>query len=198
MAGAEAKACPFCGSTDTTAFPDGSGRCGNCGRAFRGPSPVGTALHGEEVAAVRRAATREPNKLGYLGLVGGLLGYVSIPTLFLIGGALRGTGMGEYVAYVVNTPAGGLVCAGTALLLIAAWYAAWAGFHIRRGYPERAIHGIASGALLIVASALAGLGLAGIVGIVGGLLALVGGILVRRDARAEEEASHGPSAGSAG
>jgi len=71
----------------------------------------------------------------------------------------------------------------------------WAGFHVWRGYPERGIHLLIAGVLVVVASVLAGQGLAGIIGIVGGLLALLVGVLAWRVARARAEEESATAAG---
>src|SRR3990172_10822909 len=113
MAGSEAGTCPYCGSTETEGFADGSGACRNCGRAFRGSAPVGGALMGEAVdegAQVKKV--RERDRLGLLGGVGGPLAYLAVPAPFLLGAAGNGRGALDYVADVINTPRGALVCGG--------------------------------------------------------------------------------------
>jgi hypothetical protein len=185
-------ACPRCGSTDTKRFEDGSGLCTACGRAFRGTA-AGTRLVGEEVETVRRGPPpREKVKVGLLGLFGGIVGFVSIPTVFLLGAALSRMGVTEYVSATFNRPEGALACGGLSLLVIGAWYATWAGLLVWRGYPERRVHLIVSGALLAGAAALAGLGVPGAVGIAGGTLTLVAGLLVWRMVREREKAETPP------
>src|SRR6266581_9389335 len=117
MAAPELRPCPYCGSADTQAFPDGSGRCRNCGRSFRGAAPVGLMIQGERVAAGKRVAqAREPVKVGVIGLLGGLLGWVAIPVVFVLGSVLHQQSLDEYVAAVFNVPSGAAVCAGLTLL----------------------------------------------------------------------------------
>ena len=175
---------------DTQAFPDGSGRCGNCGRAFRGSAPVGTLLRGEEVDPAKAAVVREKERFGLFGLLGGVLAFAGVPTVFLLGAFLRRQGASEYVADVFNRPGGVLTCGGIALLVIAGWYAIWAGFHVWRGFSERARHLLFSGVFVAAAGAIAGQGLPGIVGIVGGAIALLGWLLIWRTTRGKgEEAS---------
>ena len=188
MAGSEAGTCPYCGSTETDAFPDGSGACRNCGRAFRGSAPVGGALMGEAVdAGAQVKKVRERDRLGLLGVVGGLLGYLAVPALFLIGAAVNRRGALDYVADVVNTPRGALVCGGLSFLVVAATYALWAGALVWRGFPEKAFHLLVAGVLCTVAAAITGPGPEGAVGILGGILALLGGFLVWRKTKAAEE-----------
>ena len=183
MAGTGATTCPHCGSTNTRAFPDGAGVCGTCGRAFRGSAPVGVRLAGEEAGPRMTAAPRQTVRIGILGLAGGLLGFGGIPGVFAIGAALHGRDVSTYVSEVFNRPEGALTCGGVALLVIFAWYATWAAYHVWRGYPERAPHLVAAGSLLAASGAIAGQGLAGIVGILGGLLALLTGLLIWLRAR---------------
>jgi len=186
MAAPEPRPCPRCGSTDTKAFPDGSGACTACGAAFRGPGAVGTALAGEEVEVRRKAVARGKNRLGLVGLIGGLLGFLAIPLVFVVGAFLTGTPASSYVSDVFNRPTGAVACAGVVLLVIFAYYVLWAGYLVWRGYAERGIHLLVAGALVVVASLLAGQGIPGAVGIVGGVLALVAGLIVWRAHRAAE------------
>jgi len=187
MAGSEARACPYCGSADTEVFPDGSGACRNCGRAFRGSAPVGGALMGEAVDVSRAAKVLQKDRLGLLGIVGGAMGYLGVPGLFLIGSAVNGRGALDYVADVVNTPRGALVCAGLSFLVVAATYALWAGSLVWRGHSEKSFHLILAGLLCTVAGVIAGPGPEGALGIVGGVLALLAGLLVWRKVKAKEE-----------
>jgi len=185
MAEPAPRPCPFCGSPDTQAFPDGSGRCRACGRAFRGATPVGAMIQGEQVEAKRAAVVQERVRFGILGVVGGVVAFAGIPAAFVIGAAFSRASTGDYVARVINTPAGAAVCGGVSFLVIGGLYAIWAGYLVWRGVPERALHLIGAGILTTVASLLAGQGLAGIVGAIGGILALVGGVLAWRVARAK-------------
>lgn len=195
MAAPAPAVCPFCGSADTKAFPDGSGWCVAEGRAFRGGAAVGTKLRGEEVEVRRtKKAVREKFKFGLLGVIGGILGYVGIPVTFVLGAVLRGEDLGSYVSDVFNKPAGAVTCGGVAVLIGVAWYAIWAGFVVWRGHPERWGHLVLAGILVTIASALAGLGVEGAVGIVGGVLALVGGVLAWLRARAAEAEAKAPPA----
>jgi len=187
-------ACPHCGSADTKRFEDGSGRCNACGRAFRGAAPVGTGMRGEEVETVRRGpAPREKIRIGLIALVGSVLGFVSIPVVFFLGASLRGQDVSTYVSDTFNRPEGALVCGGVSLLVIAAWYASWAGFLVWKGFSERVLHLVIAGVLLTVAAAFAGLGLSGIVGIVGGILVLLAGIVVWWKTRAQESEESPPT-----
>src|SRR2546428_3925796 len=141
MAAPEPRPCPYCGSADTQAFPDGSGRCRNCGRSFRGSTPVGGMIQGERMVTERRVArARDPVKVGVIGLLGGLLGWVAIPVVFVLGSVLHQQSLDAYVAAVFNVPSGAVVCAGLTLLALGGLYGMWAGFHVWRGYPERGIH----------------------------------------------------------
>lgn len=188
MAAPEARTCPHCGSTDTTAFPDGSGACRNCGNAFRGDAVVGANLLGEEVDSRRKATkVRTKDRLGLLGIVGGLLGYVGIPGLFLLGGALNGRSASDYVAAVINTPRGALACGGLSFLGVAATYALWAGALVWRGFAEKSFHLLLAGVLSTAGAAIAGPGPQGAIGILGGVLALVAGFLAWRKTKQEAE-----------
>ena len=186
MASPEPRPCPHCGSADTKMFPDGSGSCSACGLAFRGPGTTGTLLAGEQVEVRKTAVVRATIRLGLLGLVGGLLGFLAIPLVFVIGAALAGVPASQYTSDVINRPTAALTCAGTVLLTISAYYSLWAGYVVWRGYPERGIHLLVAGTLVAVASLLAGQGLPGAVGILGGVLALVAGLIVWRAHRAAE------------
>ena len=182
----EPRACPFCGSADTHLYADGSGACANCGRAFRGTAPVGRLLAGEQVAR-RTGARREKVRVGVLGVLGGLVGLAGVPAVFLVGAAIHGQSVATWTATVFNQPNGALACGGASLLVVFSVYAMWAGFVVWRGFAEKTVHLILAGALTAFASALAGQGLAGIVGILAGALALVGGLLAWLGARAKEE-----------
>jgi len=185
MAAPEPRVCPHCGSADTEAFPDASGKCRSCGKAFRGKAPIGGALMGETVAVAARI--REKDRLGLLGIVGGVMGYLGVPGLFLIGAVVNGRGPLEYVANVVNTPRGAIVCGGLSFLVVAATYALWAGSLVWRGFSEKSFHLLLAGVLCTAAGAIAGPGPEGAVGILGGVLALVGGFLVWWNAKSDEE-----------
>src|SRR2546427_1979026 len=174
MADPDARPCPFCGSTDTQSFADGSGLCRTCGRASRGNAPPGGLFQGER-AARKAAVVREKVAAGRLGVVGALVGFAGVPGIFLLGAALHGRSAGDWVATVFNSPTGALACGGASLLVVFSVYAVWAGLFVWRGYPEKGTHLFISGTLMVVASALGGLGLAGSVGIAGGALVLVGG-----------------------
>ena len=168
--------------------------CANCGMAFRGPGAVTTPGAGEAAEVVRTAKPREKIRWGLLGLVGGFLGILGIPTLFLIGGALRHEDVINYVGSVFNRPSGAIACGGIVLLVLGGWYAMWAGFHVWRGYAERSIHGMFSGILVILAALAAGQGAPSVVGLIGGILALVGGLLVYRATREKDEGEAAPPA----
>ena len=149
MGDAEPAVCPHCGSSDTKRFDDSSGLCNACGRAFRGPGAVGSRMVGEDVEARKAAAPRERIKIGLLGLIGGILGFVGIPTVFLLGASLSGRDVSAYVSATFNRPEGVVACGGVTLLVIASWYTTWAAFHVWRGYPERTKHLVIAGALFI-------------------------------------------------
>jgi len=169
---------------DTEAFADSSGACRACGNAFRGPRAVLAALISDAVDEGRRAAkVQEKDRLGLLGIVGGVLGYLGIPGLFLIGAAVNGRSASEYVGDVTNTPRGAIVCGGLSVLGVAATYALWAGSLVWRGSSEKSFHLLVAGVLCTVVAVIAGPGLQGIVGILGGVLALLGGLLVWRRTR---------------
>jgi hypothetical protein len=143
---------------------------------------------GEAVdVAASAAKVRKNDRLGLLGIVGGVMGYLGVPGLFLIGSAVNGRGSLDYVADVINTSRGALVCAGLSFLVVAATYALWAGSLVWRGFSEKSFHLLLAGVLCTVAGAIAGPGPEGAVGILGGVLALVGGFLVWRKVKAEEE-----------
>lgn len=197
MDAAKAHPCPHCGSADTTTFEDGSGHCQACDGSFRGDTPVGAMIPGEEVeAGPKKIVARQKLRVGMLGVVGGVLGYLAVPSVFVVGALLSATGVEQHTADVFNQPQGALVCGGLVFLVIFGWYATWAGFHVWRGFPQRGKHLVAAGGLLAVSAALAGQGLPGIVGIVGGILALVGGLLAWRLVREDEgsESAAPPSA----
>lgn len=173
---------------DTKSFEDGSGHCLACDRSFRGDTPIGAMVQGEEVeAGPRKVVEREKLRVGMLGVIGGVLGYLAVPSVFLVGAVLGTTGVEQYTADVFNRPEGALVCGGLVFLVMFGWYATWAGFHVWRGFPERGKHLVAAGALLAVSGVLAGQGVPGVVGIAGGVLALVGGLLAWRLVREDEE-----------
>ena len=195
MAAPEPRPCPYCGSADTKAFPDGSGACGACGRAYRGAAAVGTLLAGEEVAVRKTAVARARNRLGLVGLAGGILAFLAIPLVFVIGAYVAGTPLPDYTSDVFNRPAGAVACGGVVLLTIFGYYALWAGFLVWQGHAERGIHLLVAGALVAVASLLAGQGIPGVVGIVGGVLGLVTGLVVWRAHRAAEEKEKQGAAG---
>lgn len=196
MAASEARMCPNCGSAETTTFADGSGTCRSCGRAFRGWTESRDGLKGLDIDVGQSGAKpREPERLGLLGVLGGVLGYAGIPSLFLIGSVVSRQDPSAYVANLINTPRAAVTCGGLALLIVAATYGVWAGSWVWRGYTDKSFHLIVAGALGTVAGTVAGPGLHGIVGILGGLLVLVMGLLAFRKTRTEEETSHeGPEA----
>lgn len=187
------RTCPHCGSTNTEAFEDGSGHCLDCDRSFLGSGPMGMGLSGEEVEALPTKDLARPKlRIGMLGVVGGLLGYLAVPAVFLLGAALRGTGIEAYTADVFNRPEGALVCGGLVLLVIFGWYATWGGFHVWRGFPERWKHLVAAGILLAVSGGLAGQGIPGAIGILGGGLTMLGGFLAWRSMREPEGEEESP------
>lgn len=188
MLGPETRACPRCGSENTVSFPDGSGACRNCGYAFRGSTTIGAERMGEEVNGARRVAkVRERDRLGLLGIVGSILGYLGVPGLFLLGAALSGRSSSNYVAEVINTPGGAITCGGLSFLVVATTYALWAGSLVWRGFPENSFHLLLAGLLCTGAAAIAGPGAQGIVGIAGGVLVLVAGFLVWLRTKAETD-----------
>jgi len=193
MSATDARPCPSCGSADTEAFADESGRCRNCGRAFRGSTPIGAMIQGEKVEVRHGIKARERVKAGMLGFAGGLLGWAGVPAVFALGAILHGRSGEDYIATVSNTPAGALVCGGVIFLAFGGVYAMWAGASVWQGFPERALHLIIAGAIIAAAGAVAGGALAGSVGIAGGVLALVGGILAWREARARKAAETAPA-----
>jgi len=80
--------CPKCGSGDTLAFSDGSGRCRTCGNAFRGAghleassaAAAGLGAATPEKASATPRRLRSPKLLvGVLGSFGGLLLVLAIP-----------------------------------------------------------------------------------------------------------------------
>jgi hypothetical protein len=196
MAAPEPLVCPHCGSSDTEVFADGSGACRSCGKAIRGPKPVSAVRVGEEVETRRAAKVREKERLGLLGIVGGFAGYLGIPGLFLLGAAVNGRGALDYVAVVVNQPRGAIVCGGLVVLAVTATYALWAGSLVWRGFREKAFHLLLAGVLTTVAAVVAGPGLEGAVGIVGGVLALLGGLIVWRREKQKEEGNSEAAASS--
>jgi len=188
MAAPEPRPCPHCESADTKAFPDGSGACNACGRAFRGGAAVGTLLAGEEVEVVKAKVARGKNRLGLVAVLGGLFAFLAIPLVFVIGAYAAGVPVPGYTSDVFNRPAGAVACLGVVLLTIFGYYALWSGYFVWQGHTDRGKHALIGGALVVVAALLAGQGLPGIVGIVGGLLTLVVGLLVWRAHAAEEQA----------
>ncbi|MBI4416124.1 MAG: hypothetical protein HY557_03980 [Euryarchaeota archaeon] len=201
---AEPRPCPSCGSTDTVIFPDDSGRCNSCGRAFLGKTPLGAMIVGEAVDAGPRArAVRGKVRWGLFGVVGGLLAYAAIPVLFYLSASLESKSLGDYMATVVNRNTGPLTCGGSALLIITGLYAIWAGMYVWRGFPEKTRHLILAGIFVIASAAAAGTDpprsilWTGAVGLAGGALALLGGLMARRVLRAEEKgkAEAPPTAG---
>src|SRR6266508_1412165 len=171
MADPDGRPCPFCGSADTQIFEDGSGLCRNCGRAFRGAGPVGTLLAGEQ-AARKTAVAREKVGAGRLAFVGSLLGLAGVPGIFILGAVLHGRSVSDWTADVFNQQTGALACGGASLLGIFSVYALWAGLFVWRGFPEKGTHLLVGGALMAVAAGIGGLGVAGAVGIAGGVLVL--------------------------
>lgn len=182
MAAPAPRSCPFCGSEDTHGYEDGSGVCGNCGRAFRGSAAAGTAAVGETLEPVRRGkVAREPIRMGIAGVVGGVLAYVAIPVSFLIVAWLSRVPVDVVIAGILNTPFGAFACLGIVLLVVFGWLAMWAGFLVWQGFHERSTYLLVAGIALIVTSlALAG----GILGIAGGALAVIAGTLTRWKASA--------------
>src|SRR3972149_3332069 len=154
MAEPGTRPCPFCGSADTKVFPDDSGRCRNCGRAIRGSTPIGAMIQGEQVEIKRAALVRERIRFGLLGVVGGITAFVGIPSAFLIGASVSRMSTGDYVARVINTPAGALACGGVSFLILGGLYAMWAGYLVWKGLPERWGHLVAAGAITAGASPL--------------------------------------------
>lgn len=186
------RSCPHCGSTETIAFPDGSGQCQSCGRAFRGATAPGVDLTAGDVeAGPRSKGAQEKERVGLFGVVGGLLGYLGVPGLFLIGSVLNDQAASDYVATVINTPRAALICGGLSLLIVAATYAIWAGSWVWRGHPEKSVHLILAGLLGTAAGSIAGPGLQGSIGIAGGVLTLVGGLLAYRKTTNDERESTG-------
>jgi hypothetical protein len=137
-------------------------------------------IMGEGVDTRKKAKARTRTRLGLLGVIGGLLGYVGIPGIVLIGGAISGRGSGDYIATVINEPEGAIACGGITLLVIAATY-------VWHGFAEKSFHLLLAGALTALGGAMAGLGVPGAIGIAGGVLALVAGLLAWRRSKAPEE-----------
>lgn len=187
MASSAARACPHCGSENASTFPDGSGLCRNCGRAFRGDAAL-VPIAAQEPGVRGSSRPRERIGVGLLGVLGGVLGFLAIPFVFALGAALEGVPISTHVSEVFNRPVGAAACAGVALLVVFAWYTTWAGFHVWRGFPERKIHLLLGGGLIVLAGALAGQGLPGVVAIVGGGLAALSGALVYLGTRVEPKA----------
>lgn len=189
MAEAGPRSCPFCGSDNTKAFEDGSGLCGNCGRAFRGAAG-GPSVVGETVEPVRRGpVAREPIRIGLLGVAGGLLAWIAIPVGFLVIAALQRRPVDVVIAGVLNTAFGALVCLGIALLVVLGWIAMWSGWLVWRGFHERSLYLLVCGIALIATSALL---TGGVLGIAGGALAAASGFVVRRRT-SEPEPGTGPA-----
>lgn len=183
MPASEGRACPHCGSSETTSFADGSGVCRSCGRAFRGDAVKGEGTKGPSPdASSTSPRVRLQEKLGLLGVFGGLLGYAGIPGFFLIGSALSRQHASTYVESLINTPRAAIVCGGLSLLLVAATYALWAGSLVWRGHAEAYLHLLFAGIVGLVAGFIAG-PVHSLVGIFGASLTLAGGGLVLRKAR---------------